>query len=445
MNPKLTRRNFLRTSVGTGAAIGFPTIIPSSALGKDGAVAPSNRVNVGVLSCGAQSGSAGSYKNYDKSEIVAVCDPVLERRLEKAKQWEVRDRYNDFRDVLARADVDAVHISTADHWHVPMSLAAARAGKDVYCEKPLGLSIGQDLASRDIVTKHKRVFQYGVQQRSGATCRMGIELVLNGHVGEVREVYVWAPHGKSGGSATPVLPVPEGFDYDLWLGPAAMAPFCHDRCLNRGYAKKAIWYYYDYAIGFLGGWGAHPMDQLQWWADKAGMGIPRTYKATGTIPTKGFFNTVIHWDMHAVYANGVPLRFMDDQTAKKVLPELGFDGLKFRGDCTVFRGTEGWVAVSRGRLQASTEEIRRRAKDPGPVRLPESRDHKHNFIDSVLSRSQPVGTLDSAIHSDIMCHMADLCIRTGETLQWDPEKETVVGSEDAVARMQRPMRAPWTL
>ena len=445
MNCKTTRRRFLKSTLGTGAMLGFPTIIPSSALGKDGAVAPSNRVNVGVLSCGAQSGSAASYTNYEKSRIVAVCDPVLERRLDKAKRWGVSDHYNDFREVLARKDVDAVHISTADHWHVPMSLAAARAGKDVYCEKPLGLSIEQDLASREIVAKHKRVFQYGAQQRSSAHCRMGIELVLNGHIGDVREVHVWAPHGMSGGSAKPVLPVPEGFDYDLWLGPAPRAPFCHDRCLDSDYKKKAVYYHYDYAIGFLGGWGAHPMDQLQWWADKAGMGIPREYKATGNLPTEGFFNTVTHWDMQAVYANGVPLRFMDDETARKELPKLGFDGLKFHGNCTVFKGSKGWIAVSRGVLQASSDEIRRRAGKPGPVRLPESRDHKRNFIDSVLSRRQPVGTLDSAIQSDIICHMADLCIRTKETLKWDPKQETVIGSEDAVARMHRPIRAPWTL
>ncbi len=445
MKNHFTRRRFLKSTLGTGAMLGFPTIIPSSALGKDGAVAPSNRVNVGVLSCGAQSGSAASYTNYGRSRIVAVCDPVLERRLARAKKWGVSDHYNDFREVLAREDVDAVHISTADHWHVPMSLAAARAGKDVYCEKPLGLSIEQDLASREIVAKHKRVFQYGAQQRSSASCRMGIELVLNGHVGDVQEVYVWAPGGESGGSATPVLDVPDGFDYDLWLGPAPRAPFCHDRCLGSDYKKKAVYYHYDYAIGFLGGWGAHPMDQLQWWADKAGMGIPREYKATGNLPTEGFFNTVTHWDMQAVYANGVPLRFMDDETARKELPKLSLKGLKFHGNCTVFRGSKGWVAVSRGVLQASSDEIRRRAKDPGPVRLPESQDHKRNFIDSVLSRQQPVGTLDSAIQSDIICHMADLCIRTKETLKWDPEKETVIGSADAVARMHRPMRAPWTL
>jgi hypothetical protein len=172
MKTDLFRRNFLKTTLGTGAALGFPTIIPSSVMGKNGQVAPSNRINVGVLSCGAQSGSAVSYKHYDKSQIVAVCDPVLDRRLARAEAWGVADHYNDFRDVLAREDVDAVHISTADHWHIPMSLAAARAGKDVYCEKPLGLTIGQDLKAREIVTTHKRVFQYGAQQRSSAACSM---------------------------------------------------------------------------------------------------------------------------------------------------------------------------------------------------------------------------------------------------------------------------------
>ncbi|WOO43727.1 Gfo/Idh/MocA family oxidoreductase [Rubellicoccus peritrichatus] len=443
MKTEFNRRKFIKTSLSAGALVGFPTIIPSSALGKDGAVAPSNRVNVGVLSCGARSAAAGAYNHYGKSQLVAVCDPVLERRLEKAEAWGVSDHYNDFRDVLARSDVDAVHISTSDHWHVPMSLAAARAGKDIYCEKPLGLTIEENLASRAIVDEYDRVFQYGTQQRSQASCRMGIELVLNGHIGDVQEVYVWAPQGASGGSATPVLPVPEGFDYDLWLGPAPEAPFCYDRCLNRG--AKAIWFDYDYAIGFVAGWGAHPMDQLQWWADNTGMGIPYEYKATGTIPTKGLFNTLVHWDLEAVYKDGTPLRFMDSKTAAQWLEKNPIPGLKYQGNCTVFKGTKGWVAVSRGLLQASSEELRRKAKDPGPIRLEESRNHQHNFIDHILARTQPVSPLDSAIESDIICHMTDLCARTNETLQWDPKEETVVGSADAVSRMSRPMRAPWTL
>ena len=170
-------------------------------------------------------------------------------------------------------------ISTPDHWHVPVSLAAAKAGKDMYTEKPLAISIEQDIAARAIVDKYNRVFQYGAQQRSLLHVRVGIELVLNGHIGDVEEIYVWAPNGESGGSATPVLPVPEGFNYDLWLGPAPMAPFCHDRCLEQS-ARNGIFHIYDYAIGFIAGWGAHPVDMLQWWADNAGLEtIPVHYEA----------------------------------------------------------------------------------------------------------------------------------------------------------------------
>jgi len=437
---KTTRQNFLKTSTVLGAAAGFPSIIPASVLGKE---SPSNQVNIGVLGCGTRSGAAGAYNQHDQSRIIAVCDPVLERRQQKAQIWGVNDHYNDFRDLLARSDIDAVHIATGDQWHVPMSLAAARAGKDVYCEKPLGISIEQDLAARQITEKYKRVFQYGAQQRSMQHLRMGIELVLNGHIGDVKEVNVWAPGGATGGSATPV-PVPDGFDYDLWLGPAPEAPFCHDRCGTEG-GKKGIWFIYDYAIGFIAGWGAHPLDQLQWWADKVGIGIPVEYKTTGVIPTEGLFNTVVGWDMEATYSNGIKMYFMDTRTARKSTRIPGAEQLAKFANCTQFIGDKGWVAVSRSGLVCSSEELRRKAKDPGPVKLPVSKQHLHDFVNSIISREQPVGTLDSAIRSDLISHMGDIGIRTGETLRWDPKKSTVVGSSDAVKMMHRPMRAPWTL
>ncbi|MBK1875303.1 Gfo/Idh/MocA family protein [Pelagicoccus mobilis] len=446
MNKQQTRRTFVQNALGIGALVGFPTIIPSSVLGKNGAVAPSNKVNIGVLSCGAQSGSAGNYYSKGISQIVAVCDPIRERRIARAEQWGVEDHYNDFRDVLARDDVDGVHISTPDHWHVPMSIAAAKAGKDVYCEKPLGLTIEQNLAARQITEKYDRVFQYGTQQRSSEVCRRGIELVLNGHIGEIAKIYVWAPGGMAGGSATPELPVPDGFDYDLWLGPAPEAPFSYDRCLNQDFQKKGIWYIYDYAIGFVAGWGAHPLDQLQWWADEAGMDIPVEYEATGRLPTEGLFDTVTHWDAHCRYANDLEMRFMDTQTAQVVTKELSLPDLgKFPGNCTLFMGTEGWVAVSRGSLKTSSEELRKKAKDPGPIKLPVSRNHGQNFAECIRSRKQPVSTLNSAIRSDIVSHMTDLSIRTGKKLRWDPKKETVRGSSQARKMMSRPIRAPWTI
>lgn len=433
-----SRRDFIKKSVGAGALLSFPVIIPSSVLGQN---APSNRLAVGVIGCGGQSGACISYVNYERSDIVAVCDPFKSRQTRRGDQWNVAQRYTDFRELLARDDVDAVHVVTPDHWHVPISILAARAGKDMYCEKPLGVSIEQNLTAREIVEKHKRIFQYGTQQRSSAACRMGIELVLNGHIGDVQEIHVWCSGGSSGGGDPTPQPVPDDLDYDLWLGPAPKKPYSPDRVSNQG-----AWYIYDYALGFIAGWGAHPLDQLQWWADEAGMGIPETYTTTGEIAPGPLFNTAFRWTMKATYANGTPMTFMDTKTARSfagTLPESMREPMEKRGDGTMFIGKDGWVSVSRGALYASSEELRRKAKDPGSIRLPASRNHPQNFVDAALARKQAVTSLESAIRSDIISHMGDIGIRTGETIKWDPVKETVVGSADAVAMMHRSMREPY--
>ncbi len=438
----MNRREFLKKSAAAGAALGFPTLVPSTVLGNNGNVAPSNRVAVGIIGCGRQSATCGAYVNYPKSEIVAVCDPFLSRRRTRAEEWNVPDHYNDFRELLDREDIDAVHVVTPDHWHVPISLAAARAGKDVYCEKPLGLSIEQDLVARDIIHKHQRVFQYGTMQRSSDACRMGLEVVLNGHIGEVKKIYVWASGGRHGPNPT-LAPVPEGFDYDMWLGPAPEAPYSAERVDTFG-----AYFIYDYSIGFIAGWGAHPLDILQWWADQSDLGIPVEYKTTGTFPKHGLYDTLLNWHMEAVYANGLTLHFQDTASAKgpeSVLPDEMKQCAEKRRDGTLFLGTKGWFSVSRGVIMASSEELRRKAKDPGPVRLPMSRNHSGNFIDCVLSREQPIATLESGIRSDTISQIGDICVRTGEQLRWDPVEETVVGSAEAIGMMHRPMRKPWSL
>ena len=443
MNKKhITRRTLLKS---TALAAGFPAIIPGTALGKDGAVAPGDRVNIGLVACGGRSGFANHYKEYEKSQVVAVCDPIRERRLEKKQYFDNCPDYADFRELLARPDVDAVHISTADHWHVPVSLAAARAGKDMYTEKPLGISIEQCLAAREITRKHKRIFQYGTQNRSMAQVRMGIELVLNGHIGDVTRVHVWCPQSEYGGSGKP-MPVPPGFDYDLWLGPAPEKPFSHDRCLVQS-QRNGIFHIYDYALGFIAGWGAHPLDQLQWWADHMNLGIPVRYKGSGTLPANGLFDTLTHWDVTCTYANGLELRFMDNATARYTQK---FDKIPFLNEMnfyhgTLFEGTEGWVAVTRGGWKVYPETLYQRAKDPGEIRLIESRDHIENFVDTVLSREQPVSDLHSAVNSDMISHLSDLCIRLDRELVWDPQRETIVNDAEAQKRMHRDMRVPWTL
>lgn len=434
---KVSRQNFLKSSAVVGAAAGFPAIVPSTVLGEN---APSKQVTIGVVGCGNQSNACKNYVDYGKSRILATCDPITERRERRAKEWGAEHTYNDFREMIARGDLDAVHVVTGDYWHVPISMAAAKAGKDVYCEKPLGLSIEQNLASRKIVTEYNRVFQYGTQQRSQQHLRIGIDLVLNGHIGDVKEVFVWAPQGGFGGEIKEE-PIPEGFDYNMWLGPAPKAPFSKERCFK----PMGAWYNYDYAIGFIAGWGAHPVDQLQWWADELKLGIPAEYKTTGKIPTpNGLYNTVQTWDMEATYANGIKVWFTDTYTAMQKKHARDIAQLEKFGNCTQFVGDKGWVAVSRSGMAASSEEIRRKAKDPGPVRLkPSTNWHQQDFVNSIISREQPVSNLESAIMSDIICHMGDIGIRTGEELKWDAKNEVVVGSEAAVKMMHRPMRAPF--
>jgi len=443
MNKRIHRRDFLKA--GT-LALGFPTIIPSTVLGQNGNVAPSERVGVGKISCGNQSRAADMYRQYEKSQIVAVCDPKTDKRKANSKKYGNCPDYNDFRDLLDNKDVDAVHISTADHWHVPIALAAARAGKDMYAEKPLGISINHDLKAREIVDKHKRVFQYGSMGRSSVYPRSGIELVLNGHIGDVKELYVWAPCSRSGGSATPVLPVPKGFDYDMWLGPAPEAPFCADRALTSG-SKNGIFHIYDYAIGFVAGWGAHPMNRMQWWADNAGMKeIPVKYEAKGTLPTEGLFNVITHWDSTCTYANGIKMRFMDDVTAKKVKPHPAVTRVAARSrNGTCFVGTKGWVAVTGGSCFTSSEKLRKQRVNPGPKRLIVSKQHVQNFVDCVISRETPVDDLHSAVRSDIICHLTDIGCRLKTPLTWDPIKETIVGNTEAQKMMSRELRKPWTL
>ena len=447
MKQNVTRRDFIRASTALGAALSFPTIIPSSALGKGGAVAPSNRVRVAAIGCGDKSVAVRAYEGYAKSDVVAVCDPVRSRAEQRAHEWGIaeKDIYADFRELLTRDDIDAVHIATGDYWHVPISLAAARAGKDMYTEKPLGLTIEEALAARQIEDRYGRIFQYGTQQRSLIHTQLAMEVILDGHIGEVQEIYASAIPGISGGSCKPgVLPV--GWDLDLWTGPAPMHPFCEGRHAPAKQTAKGIHHHYDYSIGFISGCGSHPLDTVQWYLDEMKIGMPVEVKGTGTIPSSGLFNTITNWDTEITYPNGTKLYFMDKETKKS--PARNFPKIdavrRFGNFMSMYMGTEGWIAIDRGAFAFSSDDLRRKARQLAGKRLPESRQHGHNFIDGVLARQNPVSNLQSAVRSDITNHMCDIAIRTGETLGWDQVKERVIGSSNALGMMRRDRRAPWT-
>lgn len=432
---RITRRQFLQRTSAAGAALAFPNFIPARLLGAN---APSKRVNVGHIGVGGQgTGLLNGFLGCAQGQSVATCDPIKDRREAAAKRVEQRyaadrDRsgykgcraYNDFRELLVRDDIDAVVVATPDHWHVPAAIAAVRAGKDVYVEKPLGISMEHNKAMRETVHLHGAVFQYGTQQRSFSQhCGFACELVRNGYIGDIKAVHVIAPNGQRGGVAKPE-PVAEGVDYDLWLGPAPVTPFCRDRCLGGG-SGKGVYHIYDYAIGFIAGWGAHPLDIAHWGYPH----IPVEYEGTGVIPTDGLFDTVMDWDVRGRYASGAEFT------------------LKPGSDLTTFVGTKGWIAVGRGRqtLAAEPASLLDVKIKPDEIHLLQENNHYGDFLNCVLTRRTPASNIDSAVQSDFISHLGDICIRTGRKIKWDPKRETIVGDDSAARMMRRALRAPWTL
>ncbi len=352
-------------------------------------------------------------------QSLAVAD-CYEDRCQSAAAAIRGKAHADFREVLDRTDIDGVIIATPDHWHVPIALLAAQAGKDVYVEKPLGLTLAQDLLCRQVFSEQDRIFQYGTQQREAKHQQFGRELVRSGKLGEIKAIEVKAPNGGSGGSIA-ATPVPAGFAYDMWLGPAPKVPYTGDRCRPPG-----TYWIYDQSIGYLAGWGAHPLDILVWCYDGDQAG-PYTVEGTGVIPTEGLYDTVYDWDMNLWMADGVKITF------------------KTGSDSTKFIGTEARLEMTRSSLRAFPKNL-------VPADLP-SNNHQHNgarhiqvFADSIRSRRPASSPINDAVRSDVMSHLCDIAVRTGEKITWDPVKQQITaGSDRARAMTSRPMRDPWTL
>jgi len=447
----LTRRGFLKnaTTVAAGTVAASCRHARPAESGDAKTPPPSERVTIGHIGTGNMGGGhVDGFVRLKDAQIVAICDTFKDRRESRAHgvdkhyasmkgrgSYKGCATYNDFRELLARDDVDAVVVATPDHWHVPIAIAAARAGKGMYVEKPLGVSVAQNQALRDAIGRGGNVFQYGTQQRSGRNFRFACELARNGRLGEIHTVHVWCPRGESGGSTAPI-PVPKGFDYDMWLGPAPYAPYTVDRCQPQG-----AYHIYDYSLGFIAGWGAHPLDIAQWGLDTDDTS-PIEYDGTGSLPTEGLFSTVTTWDMHCLYAGGVKMRFMSDDIAK---PFVDRYHPKFTSHGTTFIGPEGWVSVDRQGIYADPPSLLKSEIGPNEIRLYESRDHRQNLLDCVRSRTEAVSPVEAAIRSDTISHLCNIVVRTGRKLTWDPEKEAIIGDEEASRMLTRPMRPPWHL
>lgn len=437
----------------------MPTLVPSSVFGQAGKVAPSNRINVGCIGVGPQGrGDMGGFLTQPDARVVALCD-VAKQNLEPARQ-QVNQRYQDsacatcgdFRELLARPDIDAVLIATPDHWHVPVAVAAARANKDMYLEKPMGLSFAEDQLLRKTVLDRKRVFQFGTQQRSDRNFRLACELVRNGRIGQLKQINVWCSASRPGGTTSPV-PVPDGLNYEMWLGPAPNSPFTIDKCFDNAAPNtwKTWWHTSDYALGFIAGWGVHPLD-IAYWGYPAMLKKPLAVEGQAVFPTEGACNVAVAWDVRFTLADGVSIRFKGTPNGYNKITEMNdikpwqqrYGQASDHG--TAFEGTEGWVMVSRGGLRTSPETLAEAPFGPSDVRLPWSSHHVRNFLDAVKSQAQAICPIDEAVDADLLCHLSDIATRLPRKLNWDPAQERFVNDEEANRKLQlRPMRQPWRL
>jgi predicted dehydrogenase len=444
-NVKMTRRNFLRGTAAVGAIAAFPAFVPSSVFGAD---APSNRINLAAIGVGSRGmGNMNNFMEAEGTQMVVICDvekysnnyggshkgrelgrdPAVRRVNEyyagqkDMASYKGCDSIEDFREIIGRKDIDAVIVTTPDHWHVPISIAAVESGKDVYCEKPLTLTISEGRLLADAVKKHNRVFQTGSQQRSSEFFRQACEAARNGRIGKISRVVVGIPDNNV---ENPIdwkeEPIPPGFNYNLWLGPAPAAPYTTLRC------HYTFRFLLDYSGGQITNFGAHNLDIAQWGLDMDNSG-PVEVQGTGEAPKKGLFSTYDNVNIDYRYANGV---VMNMKTG-------GGGGIKFIG-------ADGWVHANREKVEASSPDVLK-AAGPNEIHLYKSDDHRLNFLECIRTRKDPICTAEIGHRSATLCHLGNIALMLGRKLNWDPAKEEFPNDWPANNLRSRKMRNPWNL
>jgi len=427
---KVTRRGFLK---GAAGALAVPYFVPSSALGRGNFIPPSERITLGFIGIGNMgSNHLNSHLGNKGVQIVAVCDVKPDRRkwsqervnkhyaaTRQAGDYKACDVYIKFEELLARKDIDAIVMAPPDHWHAMIAIASMRAGKDVYCEKPLSLTIREAQAMVAAARRYGRVFQTGSQQRSADNFRFGCELVRSGRIGKLQTVHVNIG-GPSAERYLPEEPIPEGLDWDRWLGPAPWQPYNSERCSgNYGGGWRLI---RDYSGGMTTDWGAHHFDIAQW-----GMGMDGNGPVE-IIPPDG----KEYKDMTLKYANGVTM-----YRAGKA------------GDHSVhgvlFTGTEGKVEVNRGHFKTWPAELAQEKLGPNDVHLYKSTDHRANWLECIRTRQRPICDVAIGASSVTVCHLVNIAYWTGRPIKWDPMKKEIIGDTEASRWLDRPKRAPWRL
>lgn len=428
-----TRRDFLRKSFVTGAALSLPSIVPGHVLGKDDAVSPSNKITLGVIGIGSRcTYDLQAMLQFPDVHCVAIADVQASRRdagkLVVDGHYKNQDcrLYRDFREILDRKDIDAVLIATGDRWHAPASMMAAEAGKDVYSEKPCGITIAKCQELADTMKRTGRVFQAGTQRRSVPNFQQAVELAHSGKLGKLHTLYasVYAPEMKSTWLPGEPTPPREVVDWNLWLGPAAWRPY------NAKYVAGSWRGYFDFDSGAkLLDWGAHTVDLCQW-ANKADDTMPIEYEPSDK-------NITAH------YANGVKLVL--DFQATPFGERPGW--IQHLGSCPVrFVGDEGWVEVGdSGGIEVHPESLKKElAQLPKKIAGLDVSAHSRNFFDCIKSRGTTAANPEVMRHSHIACHAAALSWILNRKLKLDPEREMFIDDDEANSLRSRPARDPWT-
>ncbi len=455
---KISRRGFITTSAKAAAVTslaitGFPTIVPASVLGKN---APSNRINVAAIGTGRISrihDMPGVWR-HDFAQLMAVCDLDTKRAEEgkalvnkyytekNGKPFDGVRVYHDYKELMTNKDIDAVVISTPDHWHALIAIAAARAGKHIYLQKPTSLTIEEGRILSDVVRKSKVTFQIGSQQRSSEQFRYAAELVRNGRIGQLKKVYVGLP-GDPSGPDEPEMPVPPNLNYDMWLGSTPEVYYTENRVHpQNGYDRPGWLRCEQFGAGMITGWGAHHIDSAHWGMDTELTG-PVEVWGHAEFPKSGL------WDVHgifrteAMYKNGVHMIVSNE------IP----NGIKFEG-------TEGWIFVTRGNYRATaTDPVAGETKpldasDPkiiqskigaDEVNLYRSGNHHGNWLESIRDKKEPIAPVEVAHRSCSACLLHHIAMKLDRRLKWDPDKEKFINDDEANKMLSRPQRKPYVI
>ena len=421
----LSRRNFLRGSSAVAAASVF-NIVPASVFGQN---APSKRITMAMVGVGGQGqGNMGAFLGMDDVVVRIVCD-VNDKKMVDSKR-KVDGRYNntdclmmkDFREACIRPDIDAIMIGTPDHWHAIIGTFAARNGKDIYGEKPFTHDLREGRALVNAIEQHGRVWQTGSQQRSSGEMRRAVELVRNGRIGKVTHVEVGLPGGGRGPQAKPDAKVPEGFDWDFWVGPAPYRPY-------QGVSDWDWRWVNDWGCGQMMDWIGHHADIAQW-----GLGYdtsgPVTIEGYAPYEPEGIYDSFKSYQYTGVYENGVKIIVGDDS--------------KFRGGAKWYGENGAWVWVNRGRYEASSPQIYDARIEANEIRL-RSPGHHREFIECIKTRNITITPAEVAHRSASIGHLGQIAMITGRKITWDPVKEEIANDPGASAMLGRTPRAPWSL